>query len=52
MKFIYTNTIDQYTNYLKLEKLKLKILKKIFPIIFLIIFLIDFPDKQCYIVII
>ena len=40
MKFIYTNTIDQYTNYLKLEKLKLKILKKIFPIIFLIIFLI------------
>lgn len=28
MKFIYTNTIDQYTNYLKLEKLKLKILKK------------------------
>ena len=28
MKFIYTNTIDQYTNYLKLEKLKLKIIKK------------------------
>ena len=40
MKFIYTNTIDQYTNCLKVEKLKLKILKKIFPIIFLIIFLI------------
>lgn len=40
MKFIYTNTIDQYTNFLKVEKLKLKILKKIFPIIFLIIFLI------------
>ncbi|WP_195988225.1 YcxB family protein [Clostridium sp. D53t1_180928_C8] len=40
MKFIYTNTIDQYTNCLKAEKLKLKILKKIFPIIFLIIFLI------------
>ena len=40
MKFIYTNTIDQYTNWLKVEKLKLKILKKIFPIIFLIIFLI------------
>ena len=40
MKFIYTNTIDQYTNCLKVEKLNLKILKKIFPIIFLIIFLI------------
>ena len=40
MKIIYTNTIDQYTNCLKVEKLKLKILKKIFPIIFLIIFLI------------
>ncbi len=40
MKFIYTNSIDQYTNYLKLEKLKLKIIKKIFPVIFLIIFLI------------
>ena len=38
MKFIYTNTIDQYTNYLKLEKLKLKIIKKIFSVIFLIIF--------------
>lgn len=40
MKFIYTNNINQYTDYLKLEKLKLKILKKIFPVIFLIIFLI------------